>query len=596
MNVQTDRIDNHKAQFTIEIELEQLDEAKRKAAKKIARQVRIKGFRKGKAPYRIISQYVGEAAILEEAVELLGNDIYKHALDESKVEPYGPGSLEDFKLEPAPTFIFSVPLQPEVDLKEYSDVRLDFEAPEISDEDVDKALEQMRQQEAEVSEEEFEIVAAGHRVTFDLHSEFSDGEEPEDEDDDSDEIEDSNASDSEDESGDEADASDSEDDDSDEADDSEPSGDDAEDEDDTPYVPKKGDNFIHRHDVTALLNEDDESIMPGFATGLVGAEIDEEVEFELTVPDDHEDYKDIGGRKVNFHVTVKKIEAVTLPDLNDEFARQVTEAEGDEPLDLDGLRKRTHEELEKEAIQNTKSEYGDKVLEKIVEVADIAFPELMTQERIEDMLRDLDNNLQQQGMNLDTYMRITGTSKESLQEQYVDNAIESVERTLVLRELVTVQNIDIGDEQIEKHLDGMMIQFGGQGDQFRGLLDTPQMRENILNQLLMDNVMTQLVAIGQGEDPEKALAEREAETEAENEKARQRIERMMATQEATDAELEAGEETSENDTSDEIIAETEESQDGGSSAEENAGDDSSDSEMSAEDPETADDAEAQEDE
>ena len=541
MNVQTDRIDNHKAQFTIEIELEKLDEAKRKAAKKIAKQVRIKGFRKGKAPYRIISQYVGEAAILEEAVELLGNDIYKHALDESKVEPYGPGSLDDFKLDPAPTFIFSVPLQPEVDLKNYADVRVDFEAPEVSDEDVEKALQQMRQQEADVSEEEFTVVEAGHRVTFDLHSEFSDGEEADEEDEE----------DTEDESDADEDTTEAE---------------------EEPYVPKKGDNFLHRHDVTVLLDEDEEPIMSGFVAALVGAEIEKEAEFELTVPEDNDDFKDIGGRKVTFHVTVKKIEAVTLPDLDDDFARKVTEADGDEPLDLAGLRKRVRADLEKEALQTAKSEYGDKVLEKIVEGAEIAFPELMTEERIEDMLRDLDRNLQQQGMNLETYMRITGTTKESLQDQYRDNAIESVARTLVLRELVTAQNIEIGDVQIEKHLDGMMMQFGAQGDQFRSLIDTPQMRENILNQLLMDNIMTQLVAIGRGEDPEKALAEHEAETEAENEKARQRIERMMAAQEEASAELADGDES----TTDEVVTEADDVDD--SEEENNTDDNSSDSE------------------
>jgi trigger factor len=566
LNVQTDRIDNHKAQFTIEIELEKLDEAKRKAAKKIAKQVRIKGFRKGKAPYRIISQYVGEAAILEEAVELLGNDIYKHALDESKVEPYGPGSLEDFKLDPAPTFIFSVPLQPEVDLKDYADVLIDFEAPEVSDEDVEEALEQIRQQEAEVSEEEFTVVEAGHRVTFNLHSEFSDGEESEESEDDEEEHDHDHDHDEETEEPDDYD-------------------DESDDDDETPYVPKKGDNFLHRHDMTVLLDEENDPVMAGFSAGLVGAEVDIEVEFELTVPEDNDDFKDVTGRKVKFQVTVSKIESVTLPDLDDELALKVSEASGDEPLDLDGLRKQTRADLEKQALQAAKSEYGDKVLEKIVEGAEISFPDLMTEERIEDMLRDLDQNLQQQGMNLETYMRITGTTKESLQEQYADGAIESVERTLVLRELVKAQEIEIGDEQIEKHLDGMMMQFGSQGDQFRSLIDTPQMRENILNQLLMENIMTQLVAIGQGEDIEKALADQAAEAEAESEKARQRVERMMAVQEAENVASEASEDD-EDETSEEVAEETEASQDESASEEDDdASDDNSDSEDADDDEE-----------
>ena len=150
MNLQTERIENHRAQFTIEIETDQLEDAKRRAARKISRQVRIKGFRKGKAPYKLVVQRVGEGAVLEEALESLGDVLYKQALDESEVTPYGPGAFEDFQLEPAPTFVFSVPLQPEVDLKDYLNVRIDFEEPAVTDEDVDNALKQLRMRHIEV--------------------------------------------------------------------------------------------------------------------------------------------------------------------------------------------------------------------------------------------------------------------------------------------------------------------------------------------------------------------------------------------------------------------------------------------------------------
>lgn len=538
MNVQTERIDNHKAQFTVEIEAKQLDDAKRKAAKRISRSIRIKGFRKGKAPYRVIAQYVGEAAILEEAIELLGNDIYKDALEESGVEPYGPGMLDDFQVEPAPTFVFSVPLQPEVDLKEYADTRLDFEEPEVEDEDVENALKSMQRQQAEVVDDEVEEVASGHRITIDLHSEFADGEEAEDESDDDE---------------DEDDASDTDEDDV-----TENTSEDAqEDNEDTPYIPKKGDQFLHRHDATLVLEPSDEPILPGFIEAMVGAKLDEDVEFELTVPEDDDDYESIGGRKVKFNITINKIEEIATPELNDDFARQIGEADGDDEVaDLDSLRQRTRDELEQEARENAKAQYGEKVLAKVVEGAEIAFPELMVEEQIDDMLRDLDGNLQQQGLNLDTYMRITGTTKEMLQEQYREQAIDSLKRTLVLRELISAQEIEIGDEEIEKRIDEMMIQFGSQGDQFRQIFDTPQMRQNMMNDLLIDNIMTSLVAIGQGKDPEEAIAERAAEREADNQKARERVERMMAKQEAELAEAEDESEDAE-DQAEEVVSEDE---------------------------------------
>ena len=137
--LRTERLENHKAQFTVEIEQEQLEVAKKKAARRLSHQVNIRGFRKGKAPYRIIANFLGEAAIIEEAVELLGNDIYKSALDDSEVNPYGPGALEDFSLDPKPTFVFTVPLQPEVELGDYRSIRKEYEEPEVEDEQVDEA-------------------------------------------------------------------------------------------------------------------------------------------------------------------------------------------------------------------------------------------------------------------------------------------------------------------------------------------------------------------------------------------------------------------------------------------------------------------------
>lgn len=523
MNVQTERIDNHKAQFTVEIEANQLDEAKKSAAKRLSRQVRIKGFRKGKAPYRVVAQYVGEPAILEEAIEILGNDIYKQALDESKVNPYGPGALEDFRLEPTPTFVFTVPLQPEVDLKEYRDVRVEFTAPEVKDEQIDFALEQLRQREAEV-EGTAETVEVGNRITVDVHSHFADGEE----------------ADEDEESDDDGEAEESSDSDEDK---------------DTPYVPKKGDEFYHRHAAKLVLDPENEPIVPGFVNAIAGATVGEEVEFELSIPEDDEDFKDIAGRVIEFHVTVTEAEVIKLPELDDEFAKNVTEPEG-ETLTLAQLRDRTREDLEKDANNRARSEYGDSVLDKVIEGADVSYPELMVEERIEDMVNDLDNNMRQQGMNLETYMRITGTTKETIGEQYRESAIASVKRTLVLRELLNAEKVEISDEQIEKRLDDMMIQFGAQGDQFRKLIDTPQMRDNIMNDILLDNVMTRLVAIGKGEDPEEAVKTRAAEIEEENEKARAQVEKMMQAQ----AEAEAVEEeaTEANDVVEAVDGEVEE--------------------------------------
>ena len=300
LNLQTEHIENHRARFTIEIESNQLEEAKRQAARKISRQVRIKGFRKGKAPYRLVAQYVGEAAILEEALEALGDTLYKGALEESNLDPYGPGVFEDFKAEPAPTFVFTMPLQPEVDLNDYQDIRIDFDEPSLNDDDIDDALKQMRMRALEVTDENVKIAEAGHRVRLRVESEFVDGDE--------------------------LDAAAEEAEDAVDAAHSEPAEDATTDEktdgdaDAAPYTPKKGETFVHDENAVIILDPNEDPFTHGFVDNVIGAELGSDVEFELTIPDDDAD-ETIRNRRVSFIVTINGIEAINIPELDDDFAR-----------------------------------------------------------------------------------------------------------------------------------------------------------------------------------------------------------------------------------------------------------------------------------
>jgi len=481
LNLQTERIDNHKAQLTVEVGTQQLDDAKQKAARQISRRVRIKGFRKGKAPYRLVAQYVGEAAILEEAVELLGGDIYRQALEESDIAPYGPGEFEDFRIEPAPTFVFSVPLQPEVDLKDFADVRLDYEEPVVTDEEVHEVLEGMRQRGAAVLDDALEIAAAGHRVTVDIHSEFSDSAE-------------------------------------------------ADEDDDSEQAPRKGDEFLHRHGLVMMLDPENDPIMDGFVEALIGAERDKEIAFELTVPT-ADRYESVAGRKVTFHVTPTKIESVQVPMLDDEFARRMGEDRGDVVDNLDELRQSIRDDLEQAAFEDARDEFSERVLERIIEGTEIAFPQLMLEEYIDDLIAELGENLQQRGMKLDQFMRITKTSQETLREQYRERAAHQLRRNLVLRELVRVHKVEISSEQVDESLNESAGLFSA-NEQFRHLFDTPQMRQNVANNLLADQITTHLFAMGRGEDIEKALAEHEARRLAEREKTRLRAKRAADRREA----------------------------------------------------------------
>ncbi len=463
MKLQTEHLDNHIAQMTVGIDEQEFQKAKKSAARRLSKRVNIPGFRKGKAPYRIISNYIGEAAIIEEAVDVLGNNLYKDALEEAELNPYGPGSIDNFELEPEPTIVFSVPLQPEVDLKDYKDIRLDFEIPEVTDEDVDKAMKALQQREALI-EESSRPVEVGNQVTIDIHSEVADGEErPE--------------------------ASEAEERDSGESDD----------DTEEKTVIYKGDQYYHRHDLTIQLNKDgeDEPLMPGFVDALVGANVDETLEFDLTFPDDEEEYKEFAGRTIHFNVDIKKIETVTLPELNDAFAAKIT-AEEDEPLTLLQLRIRMRENLEEEAKRRAESEYADSMLEKVIEGAEIRFPEMMVEERIDDLMEELDGNLRQQGITLEDYKRVLQVEEDSIRDQYRERATDLVKRSLSLMQLLADEEIKISSEAVEERINTVALQFGPSASAFRDYLESDSMRTNIANDLLVEQVMNRLVKRGQG--------------------------------------------------------------------------------------------------
>lgn len=451
MNIQTERLDNQMARFTVGVSNERLDAAKKKAAVAISKQVNIPGFRRGKVPYNVLVRYVGEQSILEDAIESLGNELYKSALDESGLDPYGPGSLEEFKLDPDPTFIFTVPLQPEVQLGDYRAVRLDYELPEVTDEDVDRAIQRLREQSA-VVEESADEARWGNRIIIDIHSEFLDGEElPEGE---------------------------------------EPN------DDEKVY---KGESFVHHHDFSLLLQEENDPILPGFAKALIGAKADEAREFELTIPEDEDSYDErIRGRKVQFHVHVKKVEVVTLPELTDTFAAKFSENE-DEPYTLLDLRMSVRKDLEAAAKRNADAAYGIKVIDKILEGATLSYPEAMIQDQINDLLTDLDQRLRQQGITLQDYMNITGKTREDFAAQYRERAESMIKRSLVLREIVAAEGIVVNEQSVDDEITRIVSQFGDRADEFRRLFDTPDMRLNISNDLLQSKVMERIVQIGKGE-------------------------------------------------------------------------------------------------
>lgn len=468
MNIQTEKLENHTARLTVEVEAEHLEQAKQAAAARLARRVNIPGFRKGKAPYRVLVSYLGEGPILEEAVEKLGSDIYKDALSQAAIEPYGPGALDNFDIEPQPTFTFIVPLSPTADLGAYRAVRLPYEAPVVDDEAVTEAIERLRRERALIEASQ-QPAAAGDQVTIKVRAELlPDG-------------------------GDEADAA--------------ADGEESADDEEAPAPANRV--LIDRDDLPVQLTEAGE-MMPGFTGALAGAAAGEQRQFELAYPDDEEKYPEMHGRRVRFDVTVNKVETVTLPELNDAFAARVTETE-DTPLTLLELRLKERERLQEHADEDARAEYAGAVLEQITEQASVAYPEDMVSDQIDHILQHVDSDLRQRGLTLQDYLRISGKTLDDVRAEQRETAEMSIRRSLVLHELEHVEQIEVTEQRVDEEIERIVAQFGEQAATFRGMYKRREMRENLRRELTTRLIMERLTAIATGEAPDLAAAHAEGD-------------------------------------------------------------------------------------
>jgi trigger factor len=476
LSTQIEHLENHTARLTVEVTPERVDKHMRDAARRISREVNIPGFRKGKAPYNVILQRVGAQNLLSEALDTLGNEVFREALDEAKIEPYAPGSLENVETEPSMKLTFVVPKQPEVDLAAYRDIRLPFEAPEVEDSAVTDAMKALQEQRALVETvqrpaqmgDQVKLHIKGERIhpadeTPHDAAESSAGEEHAEHDHEHDHEE------------------------------HEEHG--------------HTDEFID-DELTIVLTEDkdEEEIVPGFSAEIVGLNAEGKKSFSISFPDDYED-KRLARHSFNFEVEAKEVQSRTLPALNDDFAKQATNDEVDNLLDL---RIRMRKNLQDMATREAESKYIDQVLDKVVEQATVKFPDEMADEYVDDIIQNLDRSLRERGLSLDDYKRIENKTDEALRADYRDTAIKRLKNTLVLGKVVEQERLSVSDADVEEQIDKMSQQFGEQAQVFRKMLARAENRRSIAVDLITSKALRRLLEIGKGENPEIAAPSVEA--------------------------------------------------------------------------------------
>lgn len=500
VTVQTEHLENHTARLTVDVPPERIEKAVRDSARQVAKKARIPGFRPGKAPFNVIVGMFGYEYLLSEALEKIGNDIYKEALEQAQVEPYAPGSLDEVE-EQGQKMIFIVPKRPEIDLGDYRAIRVEYEVAEVTDEMVNDAMEDLREQQA-VIEDVDRAAKMGDQVTMEH---FYVGV-LEDEDDDE-----TTSGESDDENDDEN-AQDAAEDTPAENTDTAVGDTDDDDPDDEPAERQ----LFHQHDWTRVLRDDDKDLFPGFSAELVGAVAGDELEFYLDLPEDYTD-DTLAGKRLRFEADIAKVQARTVPEWSDDLAKRIAGEDDEETETILQLRMSVRKQLEEQARMEADREAAEEALDKLVEGATLSYPEEVVEDYLDEIVEDLEQNmLRPQGFDLERYLTLVGQTTEDFRATFRANAVRRAERALALGKLVDVEQLLTTDADIDSEIGKMIADLGGEerAGQFRQYFDTPRSRMNIANQMTSDRAIGRLVAIAKGEEPPTGVQRDDAAEES----------------------------------------------------------------------------------
>jgi len=487
LKIEKEFLEDRQVKLNVVVEADPWEASKRKAARRLAKRVKIPGFRPGKAPYHVIVRTVGEGAILEEALELLVDDLYPKVIEEAEIDPYGPGTLEEVVEFDPPVFDFVIPLQPEVEVGDYKALELPHEPPETTVDDVEEAIENIRTQHA-LNEPVERPSEDGDIVYMRVSAKRLDVEDEE-----------------------------------------------------------EAQLFDQQFSSARLGQEDsptDRQFFEGFSEQLVGMAPQDEKTINHTYADDYED-EDLQGAEVEFDVVVTNVQAFSLPDLDDEFAKMASDFDT-----VDELRADIKARLQEQATAAYEEEYEAEVVKKLIEESTLSYPPQMIENEKKDILTNLDYRLSQQGLNKDFYLQYRGISEEEFEEEINEAAEDNVKRTLVLYDVVNAEEIKPDPEKFNETTESAIGSITAEmtPKQVKDMQKGGQMANlvtNIAADLTLRQAVVYLSAIAKGEPLPEPDADAEAEAVDEAEADLEEGAGEAAPEEQTALEAEAPTETTE---------------------------------------------------
>lgn len=388
MKVELIKQEGTKVSFKLTVDNDKFESAVVKAYNKNKGKFNIPGFRKGKAPRKIIESQYGKGVFYNDAIDMLFPEVYPAAIEELKIDPIDMPSIdvEEISKENGLVLLVDVEVKPEFQLGEYKGVEVEKVEETVNEEAVEARLEEMRQKGSRLVSVEREI-ANGDTANIDF--EGFDGE--------------------------------------------------------VAFEGGKGENYD--------LVIGSGSFIPGFEEQLVGKKAGEEVEVNVTFPEEYH-AENLAGKPVTFKVKVNEVKVKELPELNDEFAENTTEFNT-----LEELRADVKTKVEEEAKVAAQNELRNRVIEKVVANTEVEIPEVMVKHEIDNQIMELNYQLQYQGFGMEQFLQMTGKTMEEFKAEFTANkreeASRNVKTSLVIEAIAKAEGVEVSEEEVNAEVQKM---------------------------------------------------------------------------------------------------------------------------------------------
>ncbi|MBR6872208.1 MAG: trigger factor [Ruminococcus sp.] len=378
----TNKVDTNKYELEIEIGAEAFEEAVQKAYLKNKGRIQVPGFRKGKAPRKLIEKTYGEAFFYEDAVNLIYGEAVDSAVKEAGLELVARPDVEITAVDKATGVAMKAVciVKPEVEITDYKGIEVEKAVKAVEDEDIDKEIKKLLEKNVRIVTVDDRAAELGDTVTIDFEG-FKD---------------------------------------------------------DVAFDGGKAEDFD--------LELGSGQFIPGFEDAIVGHSTGEQFEINVTFPEQYQ-VADLAGAPAVFKINLKAITKKEYPEADDDMIQESTEFDTLEDFKADA-RKKLEEQNEK-AADNAVENF---LFDKIVENMKAEVPEVMFDNRANEMVNELAARLRSQGISMDMYMQYTGQTADQLKSTYMEQATRQVKLRLALEQIVKNEGIEATDEEVENEI------------------------------------------------------------------------------------------------------------------------------------------------